>query len=120
PYLGLKTFDEAHARFFYGREALIDTLVERVNNTAFLTVIGPSGSGKSSLVRAGLIPALKQGLDLAGSDQWIYVPPLPARPTADERACRGAGRASRGWATRHSLRHRRPPPPAPRWVAVLR
>src|SRR5688500_12616249 len=56
PYLGLKTFDEAHARFFYGREALIDTLVERVKHTAFLTVIGPSGSGKSSVVRAGLIP----------------------------------------------------------------
>src|SRR6266508_3839420 len=80
PYLGLKTFDEAHARFFYGREALIDTLVERVTHTAFLTVIGPSGSGKSSVVRAGLIPALKQGLDLAGSDQWIYVPPFPPGP----------------------------------------
>ena len=80
PYLGLKTFDEAHARFFYGREALIDTLVERVKHTAFLTVIGPSGSGKSSVVRAGLIPALKQGLDLAGSDQWIYVPPFPPGP----------------------------------------
>src|SRR5262249_27118661 len=64
PYMGLKTFDEAHARFFYGREALIDMLVERVKHTAFLTVIGPSGSGKSSVVRAGLIPALKQGLDL--------------------------------------------------------
>jgi hypothetical protein len=80
PYLGLKTFDETHARFFYGREALIDTLVERVKHTAFLTVIGPSGSGKSSVVRAGLIPALKQGLDLAGSDQWIYVPPFPPGP----------------------------------------
>jgi|GEM_PF-1645381 len=80
PYLGLKTFDEAHARFFYGREALIDTLVERVKQTAFLTVIGPSGSGKSSVVRAGLIPALKQGVDLAGSDQWFYVPPFPPGP----------------------------------------
>src|SRR5262245_38412927 len=46
PYMGLKTFDENNARFFYGREALIDTLVERVKNTTFLTVIGPSGSGK--------------------------------------------------------------------------
>jgi energy-coupling factor transporter ATP-binding protein EcfA2 len=80
PYLGLKTFDEANARFFYGREALIDTLVERVKHTAFLTVIGPSGSGKSSVVRAGLIPALKQGLDIAGSDEWIYVPPFPPGP----------------------------------------
>jgi hypothetical protein len=43
-------------------------------------VIGPSGSGKSSVVRAGLIPTLKQGLDLADSDQWIYVPPFPSSP----------------------------------------
>lgn len=76
PYLGLKTFDEAHARFFYGREALIDTLVARATHAAFLTVIGhPAAASPAS--GAGLIPALKQGADLAGSDEWLYVPPFP-------------------------------------------
>jgi WD40 repeat protein len=69
PYRGLKTFDEADAEFFFGREADVQRLIEQVKTDRFLAVIGPSGSGKSSLVRAGFIPALRQGR-LAGSESW--------------------------------------------------
>jgi len=60
PYQGLEHFDEDDADLFFGREALTARLVERLNRHNFLAVVGASGSGKSSLVRAGLVPALKQ------------------------------------------------------------
>jgi WD40 repeat protein len=71
PYKGLSYFDEADADLFVGREALTSKLVERVlalvtNRSRFLAVVGASGSGKSSLVRAGLVSALrwnKQSVD---------------------------------------------------------
>src|SRR5215216_2263028 len=64
PYKGLNYFDEADADLFVGREELTARLIERVlslgsNGTRFLAVVGASGSGKSSLVRAGLVPALR-------------------------------------------------------------
>jgi TIR domain len=62
PYRGLQTFDEEHAEFFFGRERDIQRLLEKLKATRFVAVLGASGSGKSSLTRAGLIPALKQGL----------------------------------------------------------
>ena len=62
PYRGLQTFDEEHAEFFFGRDADIQRLVEKLKGTRFLIVLGPSGSGKSSLVRAGLVPALRNGV----------------------------------------------------------
>jgi len=75
PYLGLDAFREAdHVRFF-GRRLLIDELVQRLGDQRLLAVVGPSGSGKSSLVLAGLIPALKAGA-LPGSQDWRYPPPL--------------------------------------------
>src|SRR5215207_9973090 len=72
PYLGLNTFQERDADLFFGREALVANLVARVERAAFLAVLGASGSGKSSLVRAGLIPALKGGA-LPGSERWRYI-----------------------------------------------
>ena len=61
PYLGLRAFREAdHARFF-GQERLVDRLVACVNGDAsFTAIVGPSGSGKSSAVQAGLIPRLRR------------------------------------------------------------
>src|SRR5215510_14247941 len=68
PYKGLNYFDEADADLFVGRETLTNKLVERIlsltssssaNKTRFLAVVGASGSGKSSLVRAGLVSALR-------------------------------------------------------------
>ena len=57
-YRGLATFDEEHAEFFFGRERDIQRLLEMLKATRFVAVLGASGSGKSSLTRAGLIPAL--------------------------------------------------------------
>ncbi len=69
PYRGLQTFDEDHAEFFFGRDGDVQRLVEKLKTSHFLAVLGPSGSGKSSLVRAGLVPALRKGA-LPGSHDW--------------------------------------------------
>jgi Novel STAND NTPase 1 len=61
PYCGLLTFQEADADRFFGRDVLVADLLERVRRSPFLAVLGPSGSGKSSVVRAGLLPLLKGG-----------------------------------------------------------
>lgn len=59
PYLGLDPFTEKDAPRFFGRKRLIDDLIARMHTTNLVAVVGSSGSGKSSVVRAGLIPALK-------------------------------------------------------------
>lgn len=59
PYKGLESFDVEDAHLFFGREQLTARLLSRLQNTRLLVVVGASGSGKSSLVRAGLVPALK-------------------------------------------------------------
>jgi WD40 repeat protein/DNA-binding SARP family transcriptional activator len=61
PYKGLRAFDETDVADFYGRAALIDELVRAVGDRRLVTVVGPSGIGKSSVVRAGLVPALRGG-----------------------------------------------------------
>jgi len=72
PFKGLASFDVGDARFFFGRERLIAELIGRLAGAAFLGVVGPSGSGKSSAIRAGLVPALEAGV-LPGSEQWTRV-----------------------------------------------
>ncbi len=69
PYRGLQAFDEEHAEFYFGREKDIQRVVEKLKATRFLAVLGASGSGKSSLVRAGVIPALRNGV-LPDSHTW--------------------------------------------------
>ncbi len=65
PYKGLRSFQETDTTDFYGRAALTERLLSRLSEagdeTRFLVVVGPSGSGKSSVVRAGLMPALRKG-----------------------------------------------------------
>jgi len=65
PYKGLRPFTEADARDFFGRGELIQRLVARLRGeevgSRFLAVVGPSGGGKSSVVRAGLVPAIRRG-----------------------------------------------------------
>jgi energy-coupling factor transporter ATP-binding protein EcfA2 len=76
PYKGLSYFDwnDDDPKYFYGRTALTDALINKVREGNFLAVVGASGSGKSSVVRAGLLYQLKRGERLSGSDQWsIYI-----------------------------------------------
>jgi WD40 repeat protein/DNA-binding SARP family transcriptional activator len=79
PFLGLATFDASSAEYFFGRERLVAELVARLVGSPLLAVVGPSGSGKSSALRAGLLPALASGV-LPGSDEW---PQAVMRPGAD-------------------------------------
>ena len=69
PYKGLAAFQQDDAALFFGRSELVDQLVARLLRSPVLVVGGPSGSGKSSVVRAGLLPALAGGA-LAGSERW--------------------------------------------------
>jgi WD40 repeat protein/DNA-binding SARP family transcriptional activator len=80
PYKGLRAFEEADAVDFFGREELVEQLVKRLGTTRFLAVVGPSGSGKSSVVRAGLLPAIRRG-DIPTSEAWRITDMFPgARP----------------------------------------
>ena len=72
PFRGLAPFDAAHAEYFFGRERLVAGLVARLVGSTRLAVFGPSGSGKSSVLRAGLLPALANGV-LPGSERWRQV-----------------------------------------------
>jgi hypothetical protein len=73
PYRELAAFGEADSEFFKGRRAAVNDLVGHLrSNPRFLAVLGPSGSGKSSVVQAGLIPALRNGA-VPGSDGWLIV-----------------------------------------------
>ena len=69
PYPGMVPFTEKQADVFFGRDKEIADAIERLRQHPFLTVIGPSGSGKSSLVYAGVIPALRQSKRF-GAGEW--------------------------------------------------
>ena len=78
PYRSLDVFDVDHARFFFGRERLVDKLVTAVAaQPRVLAVLGPSGSGKSSVLRAGLIARLRDNA-LAGSSTWTITVTRPS------------------------------------------
>ncbi len=83
PYKGLRAFEEGDAVDFFGREKLTEDLVARLAETRFLAVVGPSGSGKSSVVRAGLVPALRRGA-LPGSEKWQLVEMFPGAYPLEE------------------------------------
>ncbi|MGH2920288.1 MAG: BTAD domain-containing putative transcriptional regulator [Solirubrobacteraceae bacterium] len=72
PFKGLASFEVADAQYFFGRERLVAELVARLVGAPLLAVVGPSGSGKSSVTKAGLLPALAGGV-LPGSDGWTQV-----------------------------------------------
>ncbi len=77
PYVGLAAFHARQQPYFFGRRHLVDALLAKVAAERLIAVVGPSGSGKSSIVLAGLLPALKAGAIDAHdatppSDQWRY------------------------------------------------
>ncbi|MGK7956908.1 MAG: pentapeptide repeat-containing protein [Crocosphaera sp.] len=77
PYKGLRYFELEDHHWFFGRETLTKTLLGKISQKTFLAVLGASGSGKSSVIRAGMLYQLKQGLTLQGSADWeikIMVP----------------------------------------------
>ena len=70
PYPGLRPFDVKDAFLFFGREHHTSELLDRLSRDRFLAVVGTSGSGKSSLVRAGLLPALYRGYLAGTGTRW--------------------------------------------------
>jgi energy-coupling factor transporter ATP-binding protein EcfA2 len=70
PYPGLRPFQPEEAHLFFGREAQVEDMLARLEDRRFLAVVGTSGCGKSSLVRAGLIPALEQGFLSDAKPNW--------------------------------------------------
>lgn len=104
PYKGLRPFQEADAADFFGREKLVEQLLFRLtaivrsanappeatghllegeSGPRFLAVVGPSGSGKSSVVKAGLVPALRRGT-LPGSANWFVAQMVPGSSPFEE------------------------------------
>ena len=80
PYKGLRAFDETDAADFFGRAELIDDLLARLARKdlrgRLALVVGGSGTGKSSVVRAGLLPRVRRG-DVPGSQDWFVTTMLP-------------------------------------------
>ena len=86
PYRGLLAYTPEDAESFFGREALVAEMVASLSVSRWLAVVGPSGSGKSSAVRAGLLSALRKGA-LPGSDAWLSA---DVRPGSDPLGALGA------------------------------
>jgi WD40 repeat protein len=70
PFPGLRPFDQRDSRVFFGRDAQVDALLDRLGASHFIAVVGSSASGKSSLVRAGLLPALHGGSLASAGSRW--------------------------------------------------
>jgi WD40 repeat protein/serine/threonine protein kinase len=83
PYKGLHAYTEADGDVFFGRQNLIEKLLAHLAESRFLAIVGPSGSGKSSLVRAGLIPALRRGA-LPNSERWFISEMFPGTHPIEE------------------------------------
>ena len=95
PYKGLATFEAADADYFFGRERLVAELVARLVGAPLLAIVGPSGSGKSSVMRAGLLPALAGGV-LPGSESWTQAVIRPGEEPLHELR-RATRRLAREW-----------------------
>ena len=89
PYRGLEAFEQADADDFHGRDRAVAEMVDVLERERLLVVVGPSGIGKSSAVKAGLLPALAGGA-IAGSETWLVTEMVPG-----QRPVRAAGRGAR-------------------------
>lgn len=79
PYVGLRPFEMDESLLFFGRNEQTLELLQRLHEHHFVAVVGSSGSGKSSLLRAGLIPALKAGYLVENSDHWFIATMKPGQ-----------------------------------------
>lgn len=70
PYKGLRPFEESDKSDYYGRDDLLESLLATIEQHRFVTLVGASGSGKSSVIRAGLLPFLSSG-EIPGSEHWL-------------------------------------------------
>lgn len=78
PYRGLHPFEAEHRGLFFGRRAEVGTLLDRIRNEAIVIVTGDSGVGKSSLCRAGVLPAIQEG-GLGVGRAWTIIRFVPGR-----------------------------------------
>jgi WD40 repeat protein/DNA-binding SARP family transcriptional activator len=89
PYKGLRAFDEPDAADFFGRDRFVDELVARLAAPRpagrLALVVGGSGSGKSSIVRAGLLPRIRRGA-VPGSASWFVATMVPGKTPFEELA----------------------------------
>src|SRR5690349_12270363 len=79
PFVGLRPFESDESLLFFGRQEQTVELLQRLHKHHFVAVIGNSGCGKSSLIRAGLIPRLKAGYLLDGQDNWMITTMKPGQ-----------------------------------------
>ena len=84
PYRGLLPYEQAHETVFYGRGRLVATLAGTLAQAGLVMMTGASGAGKTSLLQAGLVPALARGLQVPGSSSWPRIAMTPGtRPLTD-------------------------------------
>jgi WD40 repeat protein len=79
PYPGLRPFQSDEAGFFFGRDDLVNQILEKLGTTRFLAIVGESGCGKSSLIYAGVIPALETGFMASAGVRWRVMVMRPGR-----------------------------------------
>src|SRR5439155_20435374 len=78
PYRGLRPFESSHRGVFFGRGLEVGALIERLRTESVVVVAGDSGVGKSSLCRAGVVPAVQDGA-LGGGRAWRAITMVPGR-----------------------------------------
>ena len=115
PYVGLRPFEFHEAALFYGRGEHIAEMVRTLRKSHFLAVVGSSGSGKSSLVRAGLLPAIDAGFMSGGEEaaDWRFVIMRPGLDPYENLLHELLPQLAPEPVTRSGT-HRVPPPDAPR------
>jgi hypothetical protein len=72
PYPGLRPFEEHETDLFFGRDSHVAEILNRMRKNRFIAITGPSGCGKSSLIRAGVLPALREGFLTGEQDEWRF------------------------------------------------
>ena len=86
PYVGLRPFQQSESLLFFGRRQQIAELMDRLHDTRFLAIVGSSGCGKSSLIRAGLMPRLEAGFLVENRDRWFFSTLTPGSEPLDRLA----------------------------------